>query len=84
MKLTPISKTELNNALLKAGHDNDGLVATDDAYEALHSCCKYRIAPESNPFSVTLTGGVFEKSKTNEEILSLGQLSFGKEVMTVR
>ncbi|MBK6564904.1 MAG: TonB-dependent receptor [Saprospiraceae bacterium] len=69
-------KTELNNALLKAGHDNDGLVATDDAYEALHSCCKYRIAPESNPFSVTLTGGVFEKSKTNEEIPLIGATVF--------
>ncbi|MBK6783054.1 MAG: carboxypeptidase-like regulatory domain-containing protein [Saprospiraceae bacterium] len=69
-------KTELNNALLKAGHDNDGLVASDEAYEELHSCCKYRTAPESNPFGVTLKGGVFEKSKTNEEIPLIGATVF--------
>lgn len=69
-------KKELNDALLKAGHDNDGLVATDEAYEALHSCCKYRTAPENDPFGSTLTGGVYEKSKDGQEIPLIGASVF--------
>jgi hypothetical protein len=29
-------------ALLDAGHDTDDKVASQEAYDALHSCCKYR------------------------------------------
>lgn len=77
MEVEPIfQKKELNDALLKAGHDNDGLIASDEAYKALHTCCKYREAPESNPFGETLTGGVFEKSKTGEEIPLIGASVF--------
>jgi len=65
-------KKELNQALLKAGHDNDGLVATDEDYEALHSCCKYRQDQKSDPFVSTLKGGVFEKSKDGATIPLIG------------
>jgi outer membrane receptor for ferrienterochelin and colicins len=69
-------KKELNASLLRAGHDNDGLIASDEDYVALHSCCKYREAPESNPFGASLTGGVYEKSKSGEEIPLIGATVF--------
>lgn len=35
-------REDLVVALLAKGHDADGQTASDDAYNALHSCCKYR------------------------------------------
>lgn len=64
-------KNELNQALLNAGHDNDGLKATDEAYIGLHSCCKYREA-ESDPFGKSLVGAVFETTKDGKEIPLIG------------
>lgn len=35
------STKDLNNAVAKAGHDTKEVKATDEAYQSLHSCCKY-------------------------------------------
>lgn len=35
------SLAEVQKAVAKAGHDNEGQRATDDDYANLHSCCKY-------------------------------------------
>ena len=38
-------KTELKTIqenILAVGHDNEELVATDEAYNSVHTCCKYR------------------------------------------
>ena len=38
-------KTELKTiqeSILAVGHDNEELVATDEAYNSVHACCKYR------------------------------------------
>ncbi|MGG5575872.1 heavy-metal-associated domain-containing protein [Myroides sp. C15-4] len=32
---------EVQNAIAKAGHDTAAVKATDEAYNGLHSCCKY-------------------------------------------
>lgn len=32
---------EVQEAVAKAGHDTAAVKATDEAYNALHSCCKY-------------------------------------------
>lgn len=37
---------DVEKAITKAGHDNDGYRATDADYEALHGCCKYERKPE--------------------------------------
>lgn len=45
--LTVIYKTkkcslqDIQKAIAKAGHDNKGFRATDEAYENLHYCCHY-------------------------------------------
>ncbi len=31
----------IQNAIAKAGHDNDGAKATTENYEKLHACCQY-------------------------------------------
>ena len=39
------NKVSLNNIkkqIAEAGHDTDEITATDEAYENLHNCCKYR------------------------------------------
>ena len=69
---TLFSKNELTQGLLKAGHDNDGLLATDEAYIALHACCKYREAPETNPFGEALRGGIYEKTNEGTELPLIG------------
>lgn len=35
------STADLNKAIAKAGHDTKEAKATNEAYENLHSCCKY-------------------------------------------
>ena len=38
-------KTDLKTIqenILAVGHDNEELVATDEAYNSVHACCKYR------------------------------------------
>ena len=32
----------IKSSVLKAGHDTMGLIATDDAYNSVHPCCRYR------------------------------------------
>ena len=32
----------IHKAVAKAGHDTDKVKATDEAYDKLHECCKYR------------------------------------------
>ena len=48
-KLTVVYKTkhypdvlDLHKIATAVGHDTDQLTATDEAYENLHGCCKYR------------------------------------------
>ncbi len=33
---------EVKKAVAKVGHDSDDVKATDEAYEGLHSCCRYQ------------------------------------------
>ncbi len=38
-------KTDLKTiqeSILAVGHDNEELIATDEAYNSVHDCCKYR------------------------------------------
>ncbi|MFN8338356.1 MAG: TonB-dependent receptor [Saprospiraceae bacterium] len=42
------SKNELINALLAVGHDTEGQKASDEVYNALHSCCHYRDSSEED------------------------------------
>lgn len=37
-----ISEDDIHKALTKAGHDTEKMTATDEQYEGLHGCCKYR------------------------------------------
>lgn len=39
------SVDQVQKALAKAGHDSDGVKATDEDYESLHQCCKYDRKP---------------------------------------
>lgn len=32
----------IQESILAVGHDNEELVATDEAYASVHACCKYR------------------------------------------
>ena len=36
------SLDDIKKVIAEAGHDNDRFVATDEAYNNLHFCCKYR------------------------------------------
>ena len=36
-----VSINEIRNAIARAGHDNGKFLATDEAYNNLHGCCKY-------------------------------------------
>jgi copper chaperone CopZ len=38
-KKTDLKK--IQNAICNAGYDNDGCKGSDEAYNKLHSCCKY-------------------------------------------
>ncbi len=33
---------DIQKAIAEVGHDTGEFIATDEAYNALHSCCKYR------------------------------------------
>ena len=33
--------TTIQNAIAKVGHDSDGVKATDEDYDNLHTCCAY-------------------------------------------
>lgn len=39
---TKCSVEDVKNAITNVGHDTEGLKATDEQYENLHGCCKYR------------------------------------------
>jgi copper chaperone CopZ len=39
---TKCSVEDVQKAIAKAGHDTEGVQATDEAYEKIHGCCKYR------------------------------------------
>jgi outer membrane receptor for ferrienterochelin and colicins len=65
-------RKELNDKLLQAGHDNDGLKASDQAYADLHTCCKYREAEEKDPFVREITGAVFERTEKGDLIPAIG------------
>lgn len=40
----PLDENQLHQQIASVGHDTRRIKATDDAYEALHGCCKYRDA----------------------------------------
>ena len=37
-----VSLNDIKKQIAEAGHDTDEITATDEAYENLHDCCKYR------------------------------------------
>lgn len=37
-----ISEADLHRLVAEAGHDTDKVTASDEAYRAIHECCKYR------------------------------------------
>ena len=37
-----VSLNDIKNQIAETGHDTDEVLATDEAYENLHPCCKYR------------------------------------------
>ena len=39
---TKVSVDDVKKTIAKAGHDNGSYIATDEVYNDLHSCCKYR------------------------------------------
>ena len=43
---TKVSIDEVKKTISKAGHDNGSYIATDETYNNLHHCCKYRDNPE--------------------------------------
>ena len=43
---TKVSIDDVKKTIAKAGHDNGPYIATDDDYNNLHHCCKYRDNPE--------------------------------------
>lgn len=71
-------KSELLNALTQAGHDADGVKATDEAYNALPSCCHYRDMKikkhpaEASQKSQSLDGLVLELDDKGKEIPLVG------------
>jgi periplasmic mercuric ion binding protein len=36
------SVTDVQKAIAKVGHDTETVKATDEAYDKMHGCCKYR------------------------------------------
>ena len=43
---TKVSIDDVKKKIADAGHDNSSYTATDETYENLHFCCKYRDNPE--------------------------------------
>ena len=43
---TKVSIDDVKKKIAEAGHDNSSYTATDETYENLHFCCKYRDNPE--------------------------------------
>jgi copper chaperone CopZ len=37
-----VSLNDIKKQIAETGHDTDEILATDEAYENLHHCCKYR------------------------------------------
>lgn len=37
-----VSKSEIVNSILAVGHDTDTLKVSDEVYNSLHQCCRYR------------------------------------------
>lgn len=67
------SESDLIKAILKAGHDAGGKVATDEDYAALHTCCKYRDdLPDPDEITNDLNGGVYERLDNGELLPLIG------------
>ena len=45
-KKVQIPSSKFKKKIADAGHDNSSYTATDETYENLHFCCKYRDNPE--------------------------------------
>lgn len=41
-KPSNISEQEIHQIIANAGHDTDSIKATDEVYNNIHHCCKYR------------------------------------------
>lgn len=37
-----VSINDIANSIAEAGHDSELIVCTDEQYDSIHSCCKYR------------------------------------------
>ncbi|MBK9254857.1 MAG: TonB-dependent receptor [Saprospiraceae bacterium] len=68
------TKSELINAILKAGHDADGQIASEEDYNALHICCKYREEEitQNDEIKTELNGAVYEKLSDGELLPLIG------------
>ena len=63
-----LSKEMIRQSLAAAGHDNDGFLATNEAYENLPKCCYYKrddMSPAENG-QHTITGIVLEEDKNGK------------------
>lgn len=71
-------KTELIAALIAAGHDADGQIASAESYKKLPACCHYRTISlknhpeESEKKSKSLSGTVFEKKASGQMVPLIG------------
>lgn len=41
-KTKKISENEIHQRIANVGHDTEKIKATDEAYDQIHECCKYR------------------------------------------
>ncbi|MCB0559543.1 MAG: TonB-dependent receptor [Lewinellaceae bacterium] len=71
----PFDEAELHRNVSLAGHDTDKMNATDEAYESLHACCKYRNEAvrnahrvEGNTVRAYLGGVVYEAEEKRRRI----------------
>lgn len=70
----PFSEEQLHQHIAAAGHDTRRVKASDEAYDALHNCCKYRdpevvAAHQKKPQkSEPLQGYVYERSKAEKRV----------------
>ena len=80
----------LHRAVSEAGHDTKKITASDDTYNQLHACCKYRdpevlakFRPKTSKYPATISGRVWIEENGKKEPLEGVNLYWlnGKEVV---
>ncbi len=64
------NKEKLIKALLKVGHDTEDQKATDEAYNSLHECCKYRNPADEADTSIEDDHDHEEQDHSHQSVLS--------------